>query len=50
VIFKVLATASMKMAVFWVVASCSLIEVNRRFGDTSIIRAMSPDDGGSKHL
>jgi hypothetical protein len=30
--FQVLTAASMKMAVFWVVAPCSLIEVYRRFG------------------
>jgi hypothetical protein len=35
---EVLTMASMKTAVFWVVAPCSLVEVHR------------PDDGGSKHL
>jgi hypothetical protein len=40
--FEVLTAASTKMAVFWAVAPCSLIEVNRRFRDAaSIIRAMS---------
>jgi hypothetical protein len=34
----------MEMAVFWVVASCSLVEVYLRF------RAHRPDDGASKHL
>jgi hypothetical protein len=29
--FEVLTTASMKMAVFWVVVSCSLVEVYQRF-------------------
>jgi hypothetical protein len=29
--FQVLTAASMKMAVFWVVALCSLVEVYRRF-------------------
>jgi hypothetical protein len=29
--FQVLTAASMKMAVFWVVAPCSLVEVYRRF-------------------
>jgi hypothetical protein len=34
-----------KMAVFWVVAHCSLLEFYRRFrGD------YRPDDGGSKYL
>jgi hypothetical protein len=36
--FQVLTAASMKMAVFWVVAPCSLVDVYRR------------DDGGSKYL
>jgi hypothetical protein len=31
--FQVLTAASMKMAVFWVVAPCSLVEVYRRFRD-----------------
>jgi hypothetical protein len=30
--FEVLAAASMKMAVLWVVVQCSLVEVYRRFG------------------
>jgi hypothetical protein len=29
--FQVLTAARMKMAVFWVVAPCSLVEVYRRF-------------------
>jgi hypothetical protein len=29
--FQVLTAASMKMAVFWVVAPCSLVEVYRRY-------------------
>jgi hypothetical protein len=40
----------MKISVFWVVALCSLVDVNQRFGGhtASIIRAMNrPDDGGS---
>jgi hypothetical protein len=42
-----------EMAVFWVVPSCSLVEVYvSEVLTASIIRAMSnrPDDGGSKHL
>jgi hypothetical protein len=35
--FQVLTAASMKMVVFWVVASCGLLEV------TSIIRALMMD-------
>jgi hypothetical protein len=40
--FEVLTAVSTKMAVFWVVAPCSLVEVYRRFGGTaaSIIRTM----------
>jgi hypothetical protein len=33
---------TLKMAVFWVVAPCSLVEVYGRFN--------RPDDGGSSHL
>jgi hypothetical protein len=33
--FEVLAAASMKMTVFWVVAPCSLVEVYRRFRGAS---------------
>jgi hypothetical protein len=29
--FEVLTAASIKMAIFWVVAPCSLVEVQRRF-------------------
>jgi hypothetical protein len=36
--FQVLMAVSMKMAVFWFVAPCSLVDVYR------------PDDGGSKHF
>jgi hypothetical protein len=32
--FEVLTAVSTKMAVFWVVAPCSLVEVYRRFGGT----------------
>jgi hypothetical protein len=40
--FQVLTTSNMKMAVFWVVAPCSLVEVYRRFRGAycSIIKAM----------
>jgi hypothetical protein len=42
------------MAVFWVVAPCSLVEVYQRFRGIfcSIIRAIThrPDVGGSKDL
>jgi hypothetical protein len=46
--FEVLTAVSMKMAVFWVVAPCRLVEVYQRFkGPCSGHR---PDDGGSKDL
>jgi hypothetical protein len=44
-----LTVATMKMSVFWEVASCSLLEVYRRFADTAtMIREMNhhTDDGG----
>jgi hypothetical protein len=37
VTFQVLTAAGMNMAVFWVVAPCSLVEVYRRFRDTSCL-------------
>jgi hypothetical protein len=43
--FEVLTAVSTKMAVFWVVAPCSLVEVYQRFGGPH-----RPDDGGSKDL
>jgi hypothetical protein len=43
--FEVLTAVSTKIAVFWVVAPCSLVEVYQRFRDTH-----RPDDGGSKDL
>jgi hypothetical protein len=50
--FEVLTAASMKMAVFWGVAPCSLVEVYdiSDVRSASIIRAISTDDGGSKYL
>jgi hypothetical protein len=43
---------NMKMAVFWVMAQCSLVEFTdvSEVLSVSIIRAMRPDDGGSKDL
>jgi hypothetical protein len=44
--FEVLTVVSMKIAVFWVVTPCSLVEVYQRFRGPD-----RPDDGGSKdHL
>jgi hypothetical protein len=39
----------MKMAVFWVVAPCSLVKVYRRFGGACCLYHHRPDDGGSKY-
>jgi hypothetical protein len=54
-IFKVLMAESMKMAAFWVVAPCRLVEVYFRYACCLIIRVIRclhhhPDDGGSKYL
>jgi hypothetical protein len=42
--FEVLTAVSTKMAVFWVVAPCCLVEVYQRFS------THRPNDGGSKDL
>jgi hypothetical protein len=47
--FQVITAASMKMAVFWVVVPCSLLEVYQRFRSACCLHHR-PDDGGSKHL
>jgi hypothetical protein len=39
--FEVFTAVSMKMAVFWIVAPCSLVE---------LYQGNRPDDGGSKDL
>jgi hypothetical protein len=44
--FQVLTAASIKVTVFWVVAPCSLVEVNRRFRGTCCLHHQDPDDGG----
>jgi hypothetical protein len=41
--FEVLTAVSTKIAVFWFVTPCSLVDVYQRFRDR-------PDDGGSKDL
>jgi hypothetical protein len=38
--FQVLTAASMKMAVFWVVVPCNLVEVYRRFGNAYCLIAL----------
>jgi hypothetical protein len=47
--FEVLTAVSTKMAVFWVVAPCSLVEVYRRFRGPCCLHHR-PDYGGSKDL
>jgi hypothetical protein len=49
--FEVLTAVSMKMAVFWVVAACSLVEFYQRFRGPCCLHHQGdhrPDDGGSK--
>jgi hypothetical protein len=37
--------ASLKVAVFWVVEPCSVVEVYRRFGRTCCLHHQGRDDG-----
>jgi hypothetical protein len=39
-----------KMAVFWVVAQCSLVEIAILFRDAYCLQHQGDYDGGSKHL
>jgi hypothetical protein len=48
--FEVLTAVSTKMAVFWVTAQCSLVEVYQRFRGLCCLHQQAPDDGGSKDL
>jgi hypothetical protein len=50
--FEVLTAVSLKIAVFWVVAPCSLVEVYQRFRGPCCLHHQGdrPDDGGSKDL
>jgi hypothetical protein len=50
--FEVLTAVSTKIAVFWVVAPCSLVEVYHRFRGPCCLHhpASRLDDGGSKDL
>jgi hypothetical protein len=54
--FEVLTAVSTKMAVFSVVAPCSLVEVYQRFSGPCCLHHQGddmphcPDDGGSKDL
>jgi hypothetical protein len=45
--FQVLTAASMKMAIFWIVGPCSLVEVYRLFSGTGCLHLES---GGSKYI
>jgi hypothetical protein len=47
--FEVLTAASMKTAVFWVVAPCSVVEVYQRFRDAYCLHHQG-DDGARKYL
>jgi hypothetical protein len=49
VAIEVLTAVSTKMAVFWFVAPCSLVEVYQRFRGPCCLHHQ-PDDGGSKYL
>jgi hypothetical protein len=51
--FEVLTAVSTKMAVFWVVAQCCLVEVYRRLRGPFCLHHQGdngPDDGDSKDL
>jgi hypothetical protein len=48
--FEFLTAASIKIPVFCIVASCSLVEVYRRFRCACCLPDHRPDDGGSKNL
>jgi hypothetical protein len=48
--FEVITVVSTKMAVFWVVGPCSLVEVYQRFRGDCYLHYHRPDDGGSKEL
>jgi hypothetical protein len=53
--FEVLTAVSTKMAVFWIVAPCSLVEVYQRFRGPCCLHHQGPsghrrDDGGSKDI
>jgi hypothetical protein len=41
---------NMKMAVFWVVAPCSLVEIYRPFRGACCLHHQDDADGGRKHL
>jgi hypothetical protein len=45
-----LSTSVPKMAVFWDVAPCGLVEVYRRFRGAFCLYNQGVDDGGNKHF
>jgi hypothetical protein len=47
--FQVLNMVSMKIAVFWGIALCSLVEIGRKF-QRCLLPPSSSDNGGSKHF
>jgi hypothetical protein len=55
-ICRVLTAASVKMTAVWDIASCSLVEVDRRFRGTYCLHRQgddcvdSPDDEGSRYF
>jgi hypothetical protein len=48
--FEVLTAVNTKMAVFWVLAPCGLVEVYQRFRGPSCLHHHRPDGGGCKYL
>jgi hypothetical protein len=53
VIAKITKSNTVKMAIFWVVAPCSVIEVYRRFRGACCLHHQGnhcPDDGGRMYL
>jgi hypothetical protein len=44
------AVFDFKMTVFWYIAPCNLVEVDRRFRGANWLHHHLPDDGGSTHL
>jgi hypothetical protein len=46
---SVIYVSQPKMAIFWIVAPCSLVEVYRRFRGACCLHYQG-DDGGRKHL
>jgi hypothetical protein len=48
--FQILTATSMEMAVFWDVAQCSLVDIDKRFRGAYCLHhhVVDLDDGGSK--